>query len=218
MILPARHNVALDAVIFDLDGTLVDTESLSLAAGLAAFASLGAAVDVEFLHRLVGKDRPACARLIRAHRPDLDLAALNQHWRAGFDQRIASSLTAKPGAMALVAALRLPLAVVTSSDRDGASYKLARAGLATAFAHVITLDDVTLAKPAPEPYLLAATRLAVAPARCVAFEDSEAGAEAAHAAGMVVVQVPDLLPTSGRFAHHVAPDLLTGARLVGLIA
>jgi len=59
--------------------------------------------------------------------------------------------------------------------------------------------------------------MAVAPARCVAFEDSEAGAEAAQAAGMVVVQVPDLLPTTGRFAHHVVPDLMSGARLVGLI-
>jgi len=213
----ARHDAAFDAVIFDLDGTLIDTESLSLAAGLDAFASLGAAVEVEFLHCLIGKDRPACARLIGAHRPDLDLVALNTHWRAGFDQRIASGLTAKPGALALVAALRLPLAVVTSSDRDGAIWKLARAGLATAFGHVITLDDVTCAKPAPEPYLLAATRMAVTPARCVAFEDSEAGAEAAQAAGMVVVQVPDLLPTTGRFAHHVVPDLLSGARLVGLI-
>ncbi|MGB8815240.1 MAG: HAD family hydrolase, partial [Paracoccaceae bacterium] len=90
-------------------------------------------------------------------------------------------------------------------------------GLGDAFAHVITFDDVSAPKPHPEPYLLTAARLGVAPARCVVFEDSEIGAASAHAAGMCVVQVPDFLPTEGRFAHHVAADLLSGARLVGLI-
>ena len=72
-------------------------------------------------------------------------------------------------------------------------------------------------KPHPEPYLLAASLLNVDPARCLVFEDSEAGAQAAHRAGMVVVQVPDVVPSDGKWAHHLAGDLLEGARLAGLI-
>ena len=94
---------------------------------------------------------------------------------------------------------------------------MAQAGLAGDFQHLITLDDVTRAKPAPDPYLLAAKWLGVAPARCLVFEDSEVGAEAAHSAGMRVVQVPDLVVSQGRFAHHLADDLISGARAAGLI-
>jgi beta-phosphoglucomutase-like phosphatase (HAD superfamily) len=81
----------------------------------------------------------------------------------------------------------------------------------------VTVDDVTQPKPHPEPYLLAAQLLGVAPARCLVFEDSEAGSEAAHRAGMVVVQVPDVVPSDGKWAHHLALDLMSGARAAGLI-
>ncbi len=81
---------------------------------------------------------------------------------------------------------------------------------------MITLDDVARPKPAPEPYLLAAERLGLPPARCLVFEDSETGAEAAHRAGCVVVQVPDVVPSEGRWAHHLAADLVAGARAAGL--
>ncbi len=82
---------------------------------------------------------------------------------------------------------------------------------------MVTVDDVARAKPAPDPFLLAARLLGVDPQRCLAFEDSEPGAEAAFAAGMTVVQVPDIVPASGRFAHLVAPDLMAGARAIGLV-
>ena len=105
----------------------------------------------------------------------------------------------------------------TSTSRAGAHRKLAIAGIARSFAHVVTLDDVRAPKPAPEPYLMAAQLFGFDPTRCLAFEDSETGAEAAHHAGCVVVQVPDLVPSQGRWAHHLAPDLLSGARMAGLL-
>lgn len=206
-----------DAVIFDLDGTLIDTESVAIRTGRAAFAALDAPLDETVFHSLIGKDVTSGDAILRAAHPDLDLVALNRLWRSEFEAEIARNLPLKPGVFELLGLLRQPRALCTSSGRDSAQYKLGLAGLADAFAHVVTLDDVQTAKPHPEPYLLTAARLGVAPARCVVFEDSETGAAAAKAAGCVVVQVPDVLPTDGRHADHVAASLLDGARLVGLI-
>ncbi len=206
-----------DAVLFDLDGTLIDTESLALTSGLAAFAACGHPVDEAFMHGLVGKSEPMAAEIIRCSLPLLDLAAFKTVWGAGFDAAVAQGLPLKTGAAELLGLIGQPKALVTSSGRAGAHHKLGITGLTAHFAHVITLDDVTTPKPEPEPYLLAAERLGVHPARCLVFEDSDIGAEAAHRAGCVVVQVPDVAPTDGRFAAHIAADLMAGARLAGLI-
>lgn len=207
-----------DAVLFDLDGTLLDTESLALTTGIAAFASAGVAVDVAFMHGLVGRDETAVAQIMRDSFPGADLAAIRAGWQAGFDAGIEAGLTLKPGAEALLAATEgLPRAIVTSTARPGAHRKLAATGLTPHFRQVVTFNDVARPKPAPEPYLLAASLLGLPPARCLVFEDSETGAEAAWQAGCIVVQVPDLVPSAGRWAHHLAPDLMTGARMAGLI-
>lgn len=206
-----------DAIFFDLDGTLIDTESIALSTGIAAFRANGQDVDLKFMHALVGKDEPTAARIIRAALPDLDLDAVNRHWRAGFEAGVTSGLALKPGADDLLSQLAQPLAIVTSTGRLGAHRKLAIAGIAKAFSHVVTLDDVTAPKPAPDPYLLAARLFGLSPEACLVFEDSETGAEAAHRAGCIVVQVPDVVPSEGRWAHHLAPDLLTGARMAGVI-
>ena len=206
-----------DAILFDLDGTLIDTESIALVTGMAAFAAHGHEVDEAFMHGLVGKDEPTASRLIRAALPHADLEAVNRHWREGFAAGVDRGLELKPGAAELLAAVRQPMAIVTSTGRVGAHRKLGIAGIADIFAHVVTLDDVTAPKPAPDPYLLAASLFGLDPARCLVFEDSETGAEAAHRAGCVVVQVPDVVPSQGRWAHHLAPHLMAGARMAGLL-
>lgn len=207
-----------DALLFDLDGTLIDTEAVALTSGLEAFEALGHAVDAAFLHSLIGVDQPTSRQIIRRHRPGLDIARLDALWQGRFLAETEAHLPLKSGAEALIAAAAglAPLAVVTSSGRTEAHRKIGVAGIAAHFRTVVTVEDVTRAKPDPEPYLLAARRLGVAPGRCLVFEDSETGAEAAHRAGCVVVQVPDIIPASGRWAHHVAEDLLAGARLAGL--
>ncbi|OYW60998.1 MAG: hypothetical protein B7Z10_10080 [Rhodobacterales bacterium 32-66-7] len=206
-----------DALLFDLDGTLVDTESIALETGLAAYARHGHPVSRAFLETLVGIDEPTAARMILDALPGIDLAAVRQSQAAAFALRLKTGLPLKPGVVELLSATGLTAAVVTSSHRESAHQKLAIAGIAQHFAHVVTLDDVTAPKPAPDAYLLAASLFGVAPGRCLAFEDSETGAEAARSAGCVVVQVPDMVASTGRFAHHLAPDLMTGARLAGLI-
>ena len=207
-----------DALLFDLDGTLIDTESVAMTAGLAAFASVGYAVETEFMHRLVGIDQPTAGGIIRNHLPGIDLTALNLAWGAGFRAGVGRGLALKAGTFELLAAApaHMHRAVVTSSGRVDAHHKIGLAGLAPSFATVVTVDDVTFAKPNPEPYLLAARLLGVDPTRCLVFEDSETGAEAAHRAGCVVVQVPDVVPSQGKWAHHMAGDLMSGARLAGL--
>ncbi len=206
-----------DAVIFDLDGTLIDTERLAMTATVAAFDAMGFAVEHDFLHTLIGKDMPTGERLIAARYPSLDLADLDRRVAASMHQELLSGMPLKPGVRELLSLIAQPKAIATSSSRNGAVRKVAQAGLSADFHHLVTLDDVQRAKPAPDPYLLAAKLLGVTPARCLVFEDSEVGAEAAHAAGMRVVQVPDLVPSMGRFAHHLADDLISGARAAGLI-
>lgn len=207
-----------DAIFFDLDGTLIDTESLAMASGLAAFAELGHPVTEAFLHQLVGVDLPTGGKIIRAAMPGVNQDALHPLWQDGFrtamDER---GLDLKAGALDLLQARLLPMAIVTSSGRNEAHHKLAVAGIAGMFDLIITVDDVTAPKPNPAPYLLAAEKLGVAPARCLVFEDSETGAEAAHRAGCFVVQVPDVVPSQGRWAHHLADNLLSGARHAGLL-
>jgi HAD superfamily hydrolase (TIGR01509 family) len=205
-----------DAVLFDLDGTLVDTESVALHTGMAAFAAVGQTVSLAFMHSMVGKDQAAGNEMIAVAFPDIDIDALNATWRAAFKASVARELRLKPGVMALLSAIAVPMAVVTSSRRDEAHAKVEKAGLAHFFQTIVSVNDVIHAKPAADPFLLAATRLGVNAARCLVFEDSDTGAEGAHRAGCTVVQVPDMQPSTGPFAHHLAPDLLTGAAMAGL--
>lgn len=207
----------IDAILFDLDGTLIDTESVALKAGHAAFGDLGVGVDMALMHRLVGVDQPTSRKIIQASLPDLDIRQLAQAWDARFNAAILQDLPLKAGAVDLLGLALRPMAIVTSSGQDAAHHKLRLAQIDHHFQHVVTVGDVACPKPAPDPYLLAAQKLGVSPTRCLVFEDSETGAEAAYRAGCIVVQVPDILPTKGRWAHHVAPDLLAGARHFGLI-
>jgi HAD superfamily hydrolase (TIGR01509 family) len=208
-----------DAILFDLDGTLIDTERVAMTTGRDAFAEFGHADVDALLHRLVGVDQPSASGIILSALPDLDLAALTANWQARFDAALRVDIPLKPHAAQVVKTLaqRHDLALVTSSGRMAAMDKLDRTGLLPAFRLVITRDDVRRPKPDPEPYLRAAEQLSATPARCLVFEDSDTGARAAHEAGMVVVQVPDTHAPSGRYAHHIAPDLLAGLALAGLI-
>jgi HAD superfamily hydrolase (TIGR01509 family) len=125
---------------------------------------------------------------------------LTQSCHEEYDRRVARGLPLKPGARELLqdlSTLGVPMAVATSTRGDRARLKLASSGLDGYFRHVVTSSDVVHAKPAPDLYLLAADRLGIPAIECVALEDSEYGVRAAYAAGLRVIQVPDLVPATG---------------------
>ncbi len=207
------------AAIFDLDGTLIDTERLILEAGLEALAGLGHDIDRAFMLSLIGvAEAEGRLRLERRLGPAADFAELDRAWGAAVRARYAAGIPVKPGAAEVLAALaHLPRAVATNSATENALRKLTQTGLAAHFAHVVGFDAVERPKPAPDVFVEAARRIGAQPGDCVAFEDSDTGVAAALAAGMTVVQVPDLHATGEAGAHHVAESLLAGARAAGLI-
>jgi HAD superfamily hydrolase (TIGR01509 family) len=207
------------AAIFDLDGTLLDTERLVLEAGLEAFDALGHAVERGFLLSLIGVAEAEGRRRVEARFAGaLDLDRLDRVWSEATRRNYARGIPLKPGAAELLAALEgLPRAVATNSATAAARRKLEATGIAGHFSHVVGSDAVDRPKPAPDVFLEAARRLVAAPGACLAFEDSDTGVAAALAAGMTVVQVPDLHASRRAGAHHLAESLLAGAQAAGLI-
>ncbi|MCA8887141.1 MAG: HAD family phosphatase [Hyphomonadaceae bacterium] len=182
------------AVVFDLDGTLIDSEALVKEAHFAACAELGLTMtDAQFLS-LVGLHREANDLQLKSYYGDnFPLEHFIGLTRAHVGDRVAPL---KTGAIELMDALdeiNVPFGLATSSRMPWVEKHFAAHGLTTRFRAVVTRQDVTEGKPHPEPYLHA-SKLLGAPPQCVlALEDSYAGVTSAHAAGCMTVMVPDLL-------------------------
>jgi len=213
---------ALHAVIFDMDGLLIDTEKPVRQATLAAARAVGRPMDDGFYAGIVGTPWPETWAMLSAHLGDADRY---NRFRRVFDSHI-QPLLAEVRLMAGVVELLdhldaagMPMAVCTSTGRDKAHHHLQRVGILHRFRQVVTCDDVSRGKPDPEPYRLAAGRLGVDPAHCLALEDSYNGIRAAHAAGMMAVMIPDILPPTaemGELALHILDDLHAVRTLLGL--
>lgn len=187
---------APDAVLFDMDGTMIESERLLFDAWRQAAAEQQVIADDAVWLGMIGlSDRASRAWLLR-HLDEPVAIALTARAHGLYRQRASKGLPVKPGLVALLQMLadqRIPCAVVTSIWHDRAVEKLQATGLLRWFAHVVGGDDVDHPKPAPDPYLLAARKLGVQPHRCVAIEDSITGVRAALAAGMQTIQIPDLV-------------------------
>lgn len=208
--------MSLAGVIFDLDGTLVASETTYLRAWQRAAEANGRTMGGALFASLMGRTRADAIRQLGEiwAAPGLAEKFLDDSQRY-YDRLVAEEgHTVRPGVRELLDHLvsrRLPLAVATSSHRQLAEDTLGATGLAKYFRALAAGDEVTQGKPAPEIYELAASRLGVPPARCAAVEDSVAGATAAIAAGMAVVLVPELqmagpppVRVAGRYADHHA--------------
>jgi HAD superfamily hydrolase (TIGR01509 family) len=213
----------LEAVLFDMDGLLVDTEPLWFETETEVMARLGAPWTKEDQERLLGgsMEHTVGYLLSKAARP-APPAAVARWMMDGMLRRAADGrVIIRPGArelLAEVAAAGIPHALVTGSQREFTDAVIASTGLS--FTVTVTGDDVVRPKPDPEPYLLAAKLLDAAPERCVALEDSPSGVTSATGAGCQVVAVPSLLPIPGAPGRLVVPSLsdISLATLRALVA
>jgi HAD superfamily hydrolase (TIGR01509 family) len=187
----------LAAVLFDMDGLLVDTEPLWLETETALMARLGAPWTPQDQQALLGgsMQRTVSYLLGKATRPVPPETVARWMLDGMLDRARDGRVVVRPGARELVAevaAAGLPYALVTSSQRRFADAVLAATGMT--FPVTVCGEDVTATKPDPEPYLLAAKLLDADPARCVVLEDSPNGVASAAAAGCRVLAVPSLVP------------------------
>ena len=206
----APDNPGPAAVLFDMDGLLIDSEPLWFEVETEVMTRLGGHWSEADQQELLGSSLDNAVRyfLERAAVP-ADPAEVAEWVMSGIVRQVRErGVTVMPGAAALVAevaASGLPYALVTSSQRRFVDAVLARTGLR--FPVVVCGSDVSRGKPDPEPYLLAARRLGVPPGRCLALEDSLTGVSAAEGAGCAVVAVPTLRPIEPRPRRLVLPSL-----------
>ena len=188
----------VEAVLFDMDGLLIDTEAVYIDALQDAARDLQIEMSLDFCHSMIGISGRECDVMIQNfYGAEFRIDRFRERFSGHARRRLDSHLPMKPGVVEMLEFLAgrgLRLAVATGSGRVTAERHLGKAGLIGRFAAVATRDDVENAKPAPDVYLEAARRLGVAPERCIAFEDSNVGLTAAHAAGTMAFMVPDILP------------------------
>jgi HAD superfamily hydrolase (TIGR01509 family) len=211
----------IDAVVFDMDGLLFDTEVLFFEALAAEGVARGVEVTRSFFLTLVGLNVEKNHELMRVQfGTGFPAAQFHEASRERFFELLDTDLRLKPGVVELleqIEALGLPKAIATSSQRQNVDHHLAAFGLANRFDAIIANGDYAKGKPDPDPFLVAAQTLGARPAACLALEDSHNGVRSAAAAGMVTIMVPDLLPANDEMralASHVAADLHEVARLL----
>jgi HAD superfamily hydrolase (TIGR01509 family) len=187
----------VDAVIFDMDGLIFDTECPIKRATLDAAIAVGFEMPEAFYQTLIGVPGPECDALIKAHfGSGFPFEAFDGACRAGIARALGEGVFVKPGAAELLGELherQMPLALATSSGRNYAERHLGAADLRRFFDAVATRNDVSRGKPHPDLFLKVADDLRVPPERCLVLEDSHNGVRAAHAAGCLPIMVPDLL-------------------------
>jgi HAD superfamily hydrolase (TIGR01509 family) len=208
---PAPHPVR--AVLFDMDGTLVDSEKLWDVALHELAARYGATLSDKARRDMVGSDMPTSMRILLddVGQPDRDPA----EGAAWLNDRVAelflTGLEWRPGALALLRATRrarIPTALVTSTARQLVEVALDWFGR-DSFDVVVCGDEVSAPKPDPAPYLTAARLLGVPIGDCVAIEDSPTGVASAHAAGAAVLAVPSEVPIDAADGVHLMDSLTT---------
>jgi HAD superfamily hydrolase (TIGR01509 family) len=205
------------AVVFDMDGLMLDSERAYTAAMAQAARDLGHDLPGSLWLAMVGRGEAVCRQLLGEHVGDAGAQALLDLADERYERLAATGIDHRPGIEPLLRWLSgqgIARAVATSTRNPLATTKLRAAGLLDWFDTVCTSSDVARPKPAPDVYLLAAERLGVEPAQCLVLEDSPTGVRAALAAGMTPIQVPDLLAPDAevRALQHRIVDSLAQAQ------
>lgn len=191
---------AFKAYLFDCDGTVVDSMPLHYLAWQRALDAHGCAFPEELFYAWGGRPvEEILADLSRDQGLQLPITE-TAHIKEGYFKEALPELTAVAEVLEHIdeAHGRIPFAIVSGGGRNSVTQSLAQLGLLDRFELLVCAEDYTRAKPNPEPYLLAAERLGVAPADCLVFEDTQIGIDAAEAAGMTWVKVPHPLERARR--------------------
>jgi HAD superfamily hydrolase (TIGR01509 family) len=208
------------AVLWDMDGTLVDTEPYWMETEFELADRYGGTWSRAHALNLVGSDLLDSARYIREHMGiDLSPQRIVEELLDGVVRRVEQAVPWRPGAVELVEAVRaaeIPCALVTMSYERFVAPILAQLPPET-FRVVVTGDRVSRGKPHPEPYLTAAAALGLKPEECLAVEDSNTGAKSAEAAGCLVLVVENHVPVLGG-ERRVFADSLVDLDLAGVWA
>jgi len=199
-----------------MDGLLLDSERLARDAFVRACGDHGWTADLDVYHQCIGSTYDATEKILKdSFGADFPYEAVDASWSNHYHARLAAApVPLKAGALELLQYLvevDVPRALATSTRRATAERKLADSGLLDFFEHTVCGGETERGKPHPEPYREAARRLGVEPVECMALEDSANGVRSAHAAGCVVIQVPDLVAPASelRKLDHVIVDSLT---------
>lgn len=189
-----------DAVLWDMDGTLVDTEPLWMQAEIDLVARFGGTWTHEQALTLVGNGLETSAAILQEAGVQMSVPDIIDHLTDAVMQTlIADGPTRRPGALDLLTAVRaagVRCAMVTMSLRRMAEV-VAQSFPGSPFEFIVSGDDATRPKPYPDPYLQACEQLGVNPARCVAIEDSPTGVRSAVSAGVATVGVPLMVSLVG---------------------
>jgi HAD superfamily hydrolase (TIGR01509 family) len=201
------------AVIFDMDGLMLDSERAIIGCLADASRELGHDLPEVLWLAMVGHSEAVCRHLLDEAVGETQRDLILQRSHVLYDAVVAAGVPHRPGILAMLDVLQvrgIPRAVATSTRRPLALKKLEASGLLPRFDAVCTSSDVEHPKPAPDVYLLAALTLGVDPAQCLVLEDSPTGVRAALAAGMYPIQIPDLLEPDDAvraLGHVILPSL-----------
>lgn len=203
------------AAIFDMDGLLLDSERLALETFQTTCLKFNTGDLSELFKQCLGTNSKMGESILKnglqgiANFEEFSLA-----WDGEYERVTAENpIPLKDGVEELlryIESIKIPMAVATSTATDRAQKKLDNSGILDYFEFIMGGDQVTRSKPDPEIYLKTASRLSSKPTRCIAFEDSCNGVKAAVAAGMTVVQIPDLIQPDEallRLKHIILPSL-----------
>ena len=205
----------VEAVVFDMDGVIVDSEQRWEAVRRRLVITSGRAYPDEATRKMQGMSAPEWEAYLH---DELGVpgtpAEIGRRVVAEIEASYRADLPLSPGVDEAVRALaaRFPLGVASSSNRELIEFALDLAGLADAFQAVVSSEEVERGKPAPDVYLEAASRLGIPPEQCTAVEDSSNGIRSAHAAGMRVVAVPNRAYPPAADAVELADVVLDSIR------